>query len=522
MLSLLLACSQPADLLLVDGQIHTTPGTVTDAIAITDGEVVALGDEALDLDATQTLDLGGRVATAGLHDAHMHALAGSFLMERLLVLGVSSMDALVEQVAAYAGEHPEEPWVIGLGWTNQLLPSPDGRLLDQAVSDRPVLLINSSGHSAVVNGMALAIAGITDDTPDPEGGEIVRDPETGQATGELKEAAMGMVVEYALLDYGDAELSPPLATMLQDLADSGVTSISEILAAPGVDLTRPWLFTELDERGELPLRVHLYWPVFELSDLAAADAERSSWETNRVRFAGAKVWVDGSLSNMQGWTEDAYTSSGEHGSHYFNVEELTEIVQEAEGLGVPLRIHAMGDAAIDAALVALEVAEAKGGLSQQHSIEHAVLTSDVDKARMAALGVVASMQPSHRLAAGLAGWDDELSSWELDEAYDFGGLHDAGVVQAFGTDFPAWPTYDGPVTLWAAVNDPRPGALSVEESLAAYTQGSGQASGMDLGSLEVGMPADLVVWDQDPFSMDPKQLSDLNVWGSWVGGVRER
>ncbi len=257
MLSLLLACAPPADLLLVDGTFHTVPGELTTALAIRDGEVVAHGEDALKLDATQTVQLEGRVATAGLHDAHMHALAGSFLMERLLVLGVSSMDTLVEQVDDYAGEHPEEPWIVGLGWTNQLLPSPDGRLLDGLELDRPVLLINSSGHSAVVNGLALEIAGIDASTPDPEGGEIVRDPETGQATGELKEAAMGMVVEHALLDYDDSFLSPPLSTMLQDLADSGVTSISEILAAPGVDLTRPWLFTELDEQGELPMRVHL-------------------------------------------------------------------------------------------------------------------------------------------------------------------------------------------------------------------------------------------------------------------------
>ncbi len=262
--------------------------------------------------------------------------------------------------------------------------------------------------------------------------------------------------------------------------------------------------------------------MFELEDLAVAAAERSSWETNRVRFAGAKLWVDGSIAAKEGWTEDAYASTGEHGSHYFDVEQLTEIVREAEDLGIPLRIHAMGDAAIEAALTALEAVEAERGLSLQHSIEHAVLTSDVDKGRMATMGIIASMQPTHRLSASLAGWHQDLASWELEEAYDFRGLQDAGVTQAFGTDFPAWPTYDGPVTLWAAVNDPRPDPLSVEEVFQAYTMGSGQAAGMELGSLEVGMPADLVVWEQDPMTMDPTQLSELRVWGSWVDGRRER
>ena len=505
----------PADVRIEGGTIVRPDGSTIDALAVRAGEIVAIGDDARAIEALDVVDLDGAWATAGLHDSHTHLFAGSFVLPRIVLIVTPDMDSVARKVEDYVADHPDEPWIIGFGWT-PLLADPDGRALDMVAPDRPVMLIASSGHSLLANSYAMQLAGITADTPDPVGGEIVRDEATGEPTGLLLEAAMQLVVGEALDAYSDDDVLPDLADRLQDAADSGLTSISEILAAPGIDLVRPQLFTRLDEAGDLPLRVHFSVPVTSAADLAWAETWRDGYETEHVRFAGAKIWVDGSLSGQEAWTRDPWTTHDDHGSSYIAADDLAALVGEAEARALPLKVHAMGDAALDAAIAAFE---AHAPLAQAHAIEHASLLDDGLRNRLGALGVVASVQPLARQLSPVAGWAAGQPAWEADEAYDFAAMDAAGIPMALGTDFPTVLEIDPVTTLSAVATDTQVGAIDLPTALEAYTVGSGRAAGLEgrLGCLDVGCLADLTLWDADPLATAPR---DNRVRGTFVGGKR--
>ncbi len=507
MILLLLACTEPADLIL-RGEIWTG-SEWTDAIAVTDGVVVAVGDEVKRGDREEELP---GPAYPGFMDGHTHTLAGSFAMDRLLLLGTPSMQAMVNSVEDYAAEAPEEPWIVGYGWLPDVVGEPDGRLLDEVVSDRPVLLVDNSGHSAVVNSKALEIAGITVDTPDPPGGIIGRD-EDGELTGYLLEAALSLVSERALQDYDDELLASALDETLDDFARSGLTGVTEIMAVPGFDLSRPWIYTDRD----LPLRVVVYLPIFELDDVASADELRGTFESEMVRFGGGKLWVDGSMGTGSAWVSEPYDDDPEdYGSHYFDVEELTDIVREAEERNIHLKLHSNGDAAISAVLDAMEAVKAERGSLQRHTLEHAVLLAEGDLERIVALDLPVSVQPSHYLGASLGDTADRLGD-RFAQCYDHRGLVDAGVTLALGTDWPVWPEPSPLLSAWSAGRRD-PGGLSVDETLWSYTEGTAQSMGQsDLGRLEPGYQADLVVLNA---RLDEGELNEIRVLQTWVGGER--
>ncbi len=503
----------------IEGTIRFADGRVFRSIDVANGVVVSVDGDQPTTPARVVELPAGSVAVPGLHDAHTHTLAGSFVLDRILLQTTSSMDNVVGKVAQYAAAHPDEPWIVGYGWTPQLLGEPDGRLLDGG--GRPVALIAGSGHAVVVDPVALALAGITADTPDPAGGTIVKDAVTGEPTGLLLETAVKLVVPLALEDYDDAALSASLLPTLETMAAGGLTAITEILASPGVDLSRPWIYTDLDDAGLLPLRVHYLLPVEEESDLDRIVEACEAWRSLRVRCAAGKLWVDGSIASEAGWTRDAWPD-GSHGSAAFDEAALTALVRAAEDRGVPLRMHAMGDAAIDAAVSALEAVAAEGGLQQPHVIDHAVLADADLRGRIAGLGVTVSVQPTHRITADLAGWVDELPSWETGETYPIGAMRDAGIPLALGTDWPVWPTADAAVTLWAAITDPRTDRLTMGEALEGMSRGSAGAVGRDReeGLLFRDYVADLTVFDADPFALDPDALSGISVVERYLGGER--
>ncbi len=520
----LLACSgdDPADLVFT-GTLHLSSTETTSAVAVRDGVVVAIGDDALDLEpgAAQVVALtDAQRGWPGLGDGHTHLMAGSFALDRLLLMGVNSMEDILERVADYAPEHPEEPWVFGYGWLEEGIEEPEGLSLDALLPDRPAILVNNSGHSALVNSVALDLAGITADTPDPAGGIIGR-TEDGEPNGYLVESALSLMSVVALADYTDDDFKTALGPDLTDFVRTGVTSVAEVMAIPGVDISRPQVFAALDDAGELPLRVHYYVPVFEPDGLPQAVADKGDWDTDRVRFAGAKLWVDGSMGTAQAWvSEPLVTDPDNHGLYFFDADDLARVIRDAESLAVPLKLHANGDAAVTAAIDAFEtVSSENGGLRVQHTLDHVVLMADGDQARVAALGIVGSVQPGHVIPTSLGETADNWGQERFDRAYDYRALADAGVTIAMGTDWPVWLSPGPLLNAWSALNLDEH-ALSVGESLDAYSAGTAQAVGLrdKLGTLAVGAWADVVIFDADPLTAETADLTKISVDGVWVGG----
>ncbi len=525
MLALLLACAapQPAEVVYT-GHVHPTAGSEVSALAVSGGRVLALGEdaEALIGAGTEVVELGDEHLFPGFQDAHTHLLAGSFAMDRLLLLGMSSMEMITNAVEDYAPTVPDEPWVFGYGWLMETVEDPSGVALDEVVPDRPVLLVDNSGHQALANSEAQRRAGITADTPDPDSGEIVRDPETGEPTGWLVEAAMGLVTSVALTDYSDEVLTAGLEDDMAAFVEAGVGGVAEIMAVPGVNLTRPWLYQELEQDGALPLRVHYYLPIFSVEDIYTADEYRGLYDGERVRLAGAKIWVDGSMGTATSWVLDPMSDDpNDYGISYFSEAELTEVAREAEARGIPLKLHANGDAAVQAALNAFEtVAQENGGLTLQHTLDHVVLVADGDLERMRSLGLVASVQPSHFLGAALGDVADRLGDERFEHAYDVAALEEGGVTMALGTDWPVWIAQQPMLNIWSAVTlEDR--AMSIEGAMTAYSEGSARAVGQaDGGRLEPGCAADFVLLDADPLTLGPDDVSDVDVKGVYVAGER--
>lgn len=512
-----------AEQLYTGASFHLGDGAVVDAIAASQGVVLAVGDDARALvgDDTETIDLGGAHAWPGFHDSHVHLLAGSFAFDRLLLLGVSSMDLLVSKVEDYAATAPDEPWIVGYGWFTETLDGANGVALDAVLPDRPALLVESSGHAALVNSAAMERCGIGMDTPDPEGGTIVRDEATGAPTGLLFETALGLCSTPALADYSDELLATGLVAAMEDFSDGGVTSVSEILATPGIDMSRPWIYRQLEADGLLPLRVFWYAPVFALADLDGLEAAGAD-DTERVRFAGGKIWVDGSMGTGQAWVSEAHADDpDDFGQDFFPTEDLFLAVERAEELGIPLKLHVNGDAAVAAALDAFEaVAAANGGLRQPHVLDHAVLIAPDDLARFVELGLPASVQPAHYLGAQLGDVADQWGAERFDLAYDFAGIADAGIVLAMGTDWPVWPTADALVSIWAGTKADAGSELSVAAGIAGYTTGSAAAVGAQewLGALLPGQVLDFVVTAEDLTAIDPDELTDVRITAVYIGG----
>jgi len=511
-----------ADLVFINGVIHVDVNTTASALAATNGVIVALdGDaEAMQGGKTEVVDLDGSHAFAGFQDAHTHLLPGSFVLDRLLVRGAGSVDHLMGQVEDYAAEAPDEPWIVGYGWIAEemLQDDPRGIDLDPMAGDRPMLLVDASGHNALVNSRALQLAGITAATEDPPGGTIGRDPISGEPTGLLQETALELVSEVAMADYDDDLIGAGVPGDLDDFSKAGLTGIADVMASPGFDVARPQIYADLEAAGELPVRIHYYTAVFTVDDIAVAETYRGLYDGELVRFAGGKLWVDGSASSGEAWITDPAANDPEnYGSQYFEISQLTEIIAEAEAREIPLKLHCQGDAAVKGAIDAFEAVAGNTPLTQQHTLEHLSLVDPVDISRIEALGLMASVQPILAVLAGAGSLPDVWGEARFERSNDFRALVDAGVGIAMGTDWPVWPTADPIVNIWGGPRAPHP--ITATEGVWGYTEGTARSVGRDdLGRLDVGYQADLGIYDADLTTIDPETITEYQPTQMWVAG----
>jgi predicted amidohydrolase YtcJ len=520
-----------ADLLLVNGSIYTLDPRRprATALAICGGRIWAVGDDlrALAGPGTEVVDLEGRTVLPGLADSHIHLSWFALGLQQVDLTGTASREEMLARVAARAAVTPAGEWILGRGWHQEEWPDrqfPTAADLDAVVPDHPVLLVARSGHALVTNTRALERAGITVDTPDPPGGRIIRD-ESGCPTGLFLEEAMRLV-QGAVPRPDAAALARLLPPALEHLARLGLTAVHDM-----GDLVSFEAYQRLREDGApLSLRIVFYLPLEGLRH-ALALRLRSGLGDESLRIGGVKVFADGALGPRTAAMLEPYIGEPRNrGILTLEPEELQEVVRQAAEGGLALAVHAIGDRANRLVLDALEALPPEHRAHLRHRIEHVQLLHPDDVDRLAALGVVASMQPVHAVQdAPMA--DRYWGRARCATAYAWRSLLDAGTVLAFGSDCPV-ESPDPFLGIHAAVTRSRPDGyggpegwvptqrITVGEAVRAYTWGAAYAAGLEdrLGTLTIGKWADLVVLDRDIFTADPSLIPQTRVLATMVGG----
>lgn len=524
------------DLLVGNARVRTLdPACPTaTALAVRGDRIVAIGDTAtlrgLAGSRTRWLDAGGRLILPGFNDAHVHFMMGGFQLAGVALRSATSPDEFARRIGEFARRLPPGAWVTGGSWDHESWPGaplPTRELIDPVTPENPVLVSRLDCHMALANTRALRLAGLTRDTPDPDGGEIVRHPGTGEPTGLLKDAAMGLVNRHVPPPSWDERLAAARAAT-RHAASLGVTSVQDMLA--GADTA---VYQSLLERGELLTRIYALTPMPRWEALLQAGV-RAGFGSPMLRIGAVKAFSDGSLGSGTAWFFEPYADDpanrGLPADELFPEGELLRRVIEADRAGLQVAIHAIGDRANDAVLSLYEAAaRANGPRDRRWRIEHVQHLRPGDRPRLGAAGIIASVQPYHCADDGR--WAErKLGAARVPATYAFRSLLEAGARLALGTDWTVAPL-DPFLTLAAAVTrqtlDGRhpdgwvpAEKLSLAEAVEAYTVGSAFAEFQDSqkGILAPGRLADFIVVDRDVFALPATELGAARVLLTVVGG----
>lgn len=522
--------------LFVNGRIYTLDhaSPLVEALAVRDGRIVAAGrtEELRDaFSAFRRIDLGGRTVVPGFVDSHIHLPSYGISLRRVDLRPARTLREAVAVVAAAVARERPGAWVRGRGWDKNVWP--EGRFpakedLDPVSPDHPVVLGSKDGHLLWVNSAALRLAGVDHRTPDPPGGETVRDAR-GEPTGIFKEEATQVIWRVVPPD-GAETVERGIADATAAVHRWGIVGVHNFVGADADDGSAAFAaLRRLQARGMLKLRVWATLPVAALD--AAPDAGMRTGSGDAwLRVGPVKIFADGTLgSQTASMLEPFDGTAGNTGIAIYGRDELSAHVARAVTRGFWCAIHAIGDRANRWALDAYEAAaDASRRIGARHRIEHVQVLHADDLPRLARLQVLASMQPVHATS------DRDIAEryWGRRSrlAYAWRALLDRGTVLAFGSDAPV-ETPDVFLGLYAAVTRRRPTepdgapwypeqALTVAEALRAYTVGPAYASGEEgvRGTLGVGRLADFVVVDRDLLRVAPEEMLHARVDATVIGG----
>lgn len=542
-----------ADLILQGAKVYTVDSRRpwAEAIAISDGSLLAVGTnedvQAFRGGETEVRDLGGNVVFPGLVDVHLHPLlAGKADLYELTFPGSASFDEILDAVREYAARMAPDQWIVGSSWgvglRDELSREDSLRRLDAASLARPVLLTDESHHNRYVNTRALQAASITENTPDPVSGRIVRDAETGALTGLMIEGA-GLLVEQAARRADGLSRDQYEAALARgvELANSyGITAFQDA----AIDLGGLRALKALDDRGALTAWVVSSMTVndqalgyTDIGDELIARGEQFRSEHHRPDFV--KIFLDGTPGTYSAAVLDPYLPSTEFGADFHGhttmpADELEGWLMKTAQRGLGAKVHCTGDASVRMVLDAVESVRRAGYTELRYHIAHGQFISEHDVPRMAELGVVADISPFLWFPGAFSGvLRRVLSPRVIDRIHPNRTLWDSGVLIAGGSDWPvaatpnAWEGIYGLVTR----SDPRrrysgasvPGeALSIEQAIKVFTINAATAMGMAdvTGSLRAGKSADFVVLDRNPLSVHLDDLAQTTVQETWFSGRR--
>ncbi len=531
------AQSKPAaDLIVSNANVWTGDDAhpKAQAVAVLGARIVSVGSEAeVSLwrgEHTKVLDAHGKLLLPGFNDAHVHFVSGGTQLDSVQLNDVTTTEEFVRRIAEKARQTPKGEWILGGDWdeTKWSPPHlPTKEMVDPVTPDNPVLLSRYDGHSVLANSLALRLAGITAQTPDPPGGTIVRDAQ-GNPTGDLKEAAMDAAYRVV----------PPLSheqrwravkRALEHAASLGVTSV-QTMNPEYADVA---VFSELLQNGELTTRIYAAPLITEVDDQAKIGI-RHAFGGPYLRIGAVKAFADGSLGSRTAYFFDPFSDQGENrgmlSSEMLPLSRMRDRMMTADAAGLQICTHAIGDQAISIVLdLYTDVVKAHRGAERRFRIEHAQHMAEKDFARFAQLDVVASVQPYHAIDDGR--WAEaRIGHDRASRTYAFRTFLNHGVHLAFGTDWDVAPL-NPLLTIYAAVTratldgrNPQgwfpEQKLTVAEAVHAYTMGSAYAEFQEneKGSIAVGKLADMVLLSDDIFSIDPVKIRDVKVLKTIVGG----
>ena len=517
--------------------IHTVNASAPQASAMAfsvNGEILAVGDSGRLLDDfpdAEHRDLEGRTVIPGLIDSHAHLSGLALALVRAQLDGTQSKAEVIVRLKAHEEVLGEDDWLLGRGWDQNDWPEqafPTRQDLDEHFPDRPVWLRRIDGHAAWGNSAAIAAADrdLSGDWQE-EGGFIHRDG-SGQPTGVFIDQAMEHV-ESAVPAESEETFMKALDLAIQSMVSQGLTGVHDA----GISKEVVRRYQQKIAEGQFHTRV--YAMVGGVGDTLDWICERGALAdpSGRLLMRSLKLYADGALGSrgaalLAPYSDDPHNS----GLLFGDVDAVTAAVDRAMGCGLQVNVHAIGDSANRVVLDALAAGmTAHPENPGRHRVEHAQVLSADDLGRFAELGVIAAMQPTH--ATSDMYWAVErLGEERARLAYAWRSLLDSGARLAFGSDFPV-EAVNPMLGLYAAVARqdlegwPEGGWFPEErvtraEALRGFTLDAAYAGFMEqsVGSLEVGKMADFVVLDRDLMTVPVRDIADLRVLETWLGGFR--
>lgn len=540
----IIGCANPprqiADRIVLGDVWTADPQTArAGGFAIRDGRIAAVGSREeiakWRSDKTEVTDVGTAFVTPGFGDAHIHFLGGSLTLDAVTLDGVFDLKEIQRRIAAYARTNPARTWITGRGWMYSAFPGdmPHKKWLDEVVPDRPAFITGYDGHTGWANSKALAAAGITRKTADPENGVIVRDAQ-GEPTGALKEAAQRLV-RSLIPAVTEEEKYQALKRGMQRAASFGLTFAHNA----GFDLADLPVYERL--LGEGALKIRFYNALGFVADPDEARINqykqlREKYQGPMFRFGAIKAMADGVVESHTAAMFEPFVGGGPRsglGIANYEPAAFEKGIAAFDRAGFQIFTHAIGDRAIRMTLDAYEkAARANGTSGRRHRIEHVEVPDFSDLRRFKSLGVIASTQAMFATpdANTLGAYAGALGAERAKRAMAFKEIDDLGIRQAFGSD---WPVFTNEVLqgIHCAVTRTLPDGtpqggwqpqsrISAEAALRHFTVDGAYAGFAEdqYGTIAAGRFADFVVLSQDITKVPVTDILKTKVLLTALGG----
>ena len=536
----------PAVLLLTGGKVHT-PGGIAEAMAVDAGGVILAVGSARDVSAlktgsTRVVELAGASVLPGFHDVHVHPVFGGILEKQCKIAQGAALEAIQARVKECVAKAAPGEWITGGQWDASAIGRiPDRAMLDAVAPRNPVWLHDTSGHSTWANSKALEAAGISRKTPDPEGGIIERDAR-GEPTGIQRETANGLI---------QAHVPPPsvehtqaaLEWALQNMLSYGITSFTEASVGFSAGLTREaGVWRTVADQGKLKQRARLCltWAPGN-AEAESVIAGRNAYTRERLSPDCVKIFLDGvptdshtaaMLDDYAGTVEGRNDEAARKGMLLVPQPQLDQAVTRFDSMGLTVKFHAAGDAAVRAGLHAVGAARKANGFSTlAHDVGHCTFVAKEDLAMARRVGAAFEISPYL--------WDPSPINDDITKAvgeerirrvWPAREMIDAGALVVPGSDWAVVPSVNPWIAVETLVTRENPGgsarsfgkeqAITVEEAIRLFTENAARHEGSEdmLGRIEPGMLADLVVVDQDPYAVAANRLAQTKVLKTIING----